>query len=314
MEASSIGDGTLEAKAAIRRGALVFSATPVLLVNKKLFDEDKDKDAAVPAAEQSRLLAMAMEALPAATRRGFGDVGDGSDGSRTIKQLLHSQPFHLQPGRLAPRGLPGARRGLGLAQARLPAQRRRLLRQRARAARARHAQDGARRDADHLQRAAAVLARRAPKGLRKLHTDAGGYSKCSCRHCTGGGDLLELNKADARLESIAALDKHLKDAESPDVTPAMIERYLGLFRDDRLDSQLSGAYWLAALNYNYLGDVAAATRYATRAIQAAITEGGDEDNNDVVERRIMLADPKGHYSYRFKIIKGFVPAQDQKKA
>jgi hypothetical protein len=95
----------------------------------------------------------------------------------------------------------------------------------------------------------------------------------------------------------------LADHESTGVTKAMIDRYIKLYKEERLETRLADAYELVATNYNYLGYSKEAAKYATLSAQAGTIEGGSEANN-VIAMRILAKDPEGHYSYRMKVKKG----------
>ncbi|OIW32782.1 SET domain-containing protein [Coniochaeta ligniaria NRRL 30616] len=119
--------------------------------------------------------------------------------------------------------------------------------------------------------------------------------KCTCSQCSLPDKLAA--KSDKRLEEIASIQTQLAEFQDANVTPALIRRYIKLYKDDNLDFAIAGAYTLAALNYNMLGDEKMAVKYAKLAVEAGSLEHGPP-SSDVSEMRALLRSPKGHFSWR----------------
>ncbi|KAH8913085.1 SET domain-containing protein [Coniochaeta sp. PMI_546] len=136
---------------------------------------------------------------------------------------------------------------------------------------------------------------RAARQLRALH--AWGF-ECTCSQCSLPDKLAA--KSDRRLEEIVRLQAQLEDFQGLGVTPALIRRFIKLYKDDNLDFTIAGAYTLAALNYNMLGDEKMAVKYARLALEAGAIEYGPS-SSDVREMQALLRDPRGHFSWRKRL-------------
>lgn len=136
---------------------------------------------------------------------------------------------------------------------------------------------------------------RATRQQRALH--AWGF-QCTCAQCTLRDNLAA--KSDRRLEEIGRIQAQLEDVQGAGVTSVLIRRYIKLFRDDSLDFAIAGAYTLAALNYNMLGDEKMAVKYAGLALEAGGIEYGPT-SSDVRQMQALLRDPRGHFSWRKRL-------------
>ncbi|KAL0939516.1 HET domain containing protein [Colletotrichum truncatum] len=120
---------------------------------------------------------------------------------------------------------------------------------------------------------------------------------CGCSQCS-----LAKRKAaasDKRLVEIQDTERKLSDITAK-VTTSLIEKLLKLYEEERLESKLAGAYTLAALNFNLLGDKNKATKYAKLAVEAGVIENGS-DAPDVEAMRVLAADPKKHFTWRGRL-------------
>lgn len=79
----------------------------------------------------------------------------------------------------------------------------------------------------------------------------------------------------------------------------MIEEYLTLYRKERLEFKIAGAYTLAALNYNLFGKADMAKKYARLSVEAGLLESGP-DSGDVRQMEILADNPKSHWSWNMK--------------
>jgi hypothetical protein len=79
----------------------------------------------------------------------------------------------------------------------------------------------------------------------------------------------------------------------------MIEQLLALYKKERLEFKIAGAYTLAALSYNMFGKLGMARKYARQSVEAGLLESGP-DALDVREMRDLADDPKSHWSWNMK--------------
>ncbi|TGJ79117.1 hypothetical protein E0Z10_g9644 [Xylaria hypoxylon] len=120
---------------------------------------------------------------------------------------------------------------------------------------------------------------------------------CACPHCTLSKK--DSDASDDRLLAISRIESELSDFSSQASSPAMIEEYMSLYRTERLEHNVAGAYTLAALNYNLFGKAGMAKKYAQLSIEAGLLESGP-DAADVREMRILADYPKSHWSWNIK--------------
>ncbi|RYC60078.1 hypothetical protein CHU98_g6128 [Xylaria longipes] len=123
-----------------------------------------------------------------------------------------------------------------------------------------------------------------------------GFS-CSCSHCTLSKK--ESAASDSRLLTISQMESELSDFNSKITSPAMIEEYVALYKEERLEFKIAGAYTLAALNYNLFGKAGMAKKHARLSIEAGLLEGGP-DAADVRQMKILADNPKSHWSWNMK--------------
>ncbi|KAJ9149453.1 SET domain-containing protein [Pleurostoma richardsiae] len=146
----------------------------------------------------------------------------------------------------------------------------------------------------------------APRAERRARArDAWGFA-CSCAQCRL--PRAQADRSDARLAEIQRVEAALadlrpapRDGERLEVVDAaLVERLLRLYRAERLGARVAGAYTLAALNFNLLGDAARAAEYARLAAEAAAREHGEEAP-DVAAMKVLAEDPRGHFTYRGRL-------------
>ncbi|KAI0458791.1 SET domain-containing protein [Xylaria acuta] len=123
-----------------------------------------------------------------------------------------------------------------------------------------------------------------------------GFS-CSCSHCTLSKK--ESDASDSRLLTISQIESELSDFNSKTSSPTMIEEYVALYKRERLEFKIAGAYTLAALNYNLFGKAGMAKKYARLSIEAGLFESGP-DAADVQQMEILADDPRSHWSWNMK--------------
>ncbi|KAK3368386.1 hypothetical protein B0H63DRAFT_423049 [Podospora didyma] len=299
QEAEVVDKGIgLVANKTLRRGKTLMSWSPVLMVHKDVMNE-------VRKADRLNLLERAVTFLPDATRAKFDRQragGPKGDITRTVEQIIKGAPFEID---------------LGFA---------------------RHADDHSKHYVNYPEISAVfqhdcrpnvayhvdnnlalrtVIARRTsvgeeltiayidplePRAERQAWVKKNrGYGiPCPCDACNKKGRLDALKESEDRVAEILSIRAELRNHDSKIITFDMIERFLKLLDQERLQVKLAEAYELAAVNFNYLGDDVRAKKYADLAVQAGMIEGG-VDSNDVIAMRIMASDVKGHYSYRFTL-------------
>lgn len=275
----------------IKRGAQLMAWSPVLMVRKTFFDD-------VPPKEQDGLLAAAFRFLPEATQKKFqGQVFVANAGkSRTLKDIVLRHSFETDVGWAAQgrdeyhyASYPEASAfhhdcrpnvafyidGAHVHHTTV----------------ARKIQPGEELTITYINNPLQSVRER--KKMVKKWTG----SECSCSLCSAPKDMLKTSED--RLKEIRRLQAKLSDHESKGVTKAMIDRFIKLYKEERLETRLSEAYELVAINYNYLGLSKEAGKYATLSAQSASIEGGADANN-AIAMRILAKDPEGHYSFKMK--------------
>ncbi|KAJ2905558.1 HET domain containing protein [Zalerion maritima] len=138
----------------------------------------------------------------------------------------------------------------------------------------------------------------APRDERQKRSLAAWGFSCDCPACSQHNLLVKLS--DERLAEIHELESKLQSYGSEGITAKMIERLLKLYKQEKLESRVFGAYTLAALNYNMLGWDRMAVKYAKMAVEEGTIEGGPEAP-DVVAMRVLAGDPRGHFTWRGRV-------------
>lgn len=127
---------------------------------------------------------------------------------------------------------------------------------------------------------------------------------CSCSLCTQ--PLPQTSASDARIEQIAELRVDLEDySPESEACPAMAELLVSLYEQERMWGPIAEAYALAAIEYNGVGDVWMAQRYARLAVEAGLLYGGPHDE-DVRVMQELLRDPWAHWSWMLRATKRMV--------
>lgn len=120
---------------------------------------------------------------------------------------------------------------------------------------------------------------------------------CGCSQCSLRDDLA--SQSDQRLVEIRELERQLMDF-SFKVTSKMIDRFLKLHAEERLESKLAGTYTTAAMNYNLLGRKKEAVKYAKLAVEAGEIEYGAAAA-DIESMRGLAANPTKHFTWRGRL-------------
>ncbi|KAJ9149306.1 Histone-lysine N-methyltransferase SMYD3 [Pleurostoma richardsiae] len=286
----------LLANATIKRGTPLTAIPPVLLVHKSFLDDS-------PIRSKRRLLSAALDLLPPPTRDLYAFQRDPLGRRYDVKDALLAHPFEVDLG--------GAVRD----PANPDAHARHHASYPEAAALAHDCRPGV---AFHIDAALAlrtVAARRIAPGeaLSVAFVDPmlpgaerrewvrrwRGGGGCGCAACAGSGDSAEARRSDERLAEIKSIEERLRDPRG-EVTVDVVGRLVALYKEERLQTKMAGAYWLTALGYNNLGERALAVKYGNLAIAAAAVENGP-GSVEALEMSIMVKDPEGHYSWRAKM-------------
>jgi hypothetical protein len=119
---------------------------------------------------------------------------------------------------------------------------------------------------------------------------------CTCQQCSLPRP--EVHESDKRLMAISQTEDKL-GAMDDAVTPRMIEKLIRLYKEERMEFKIAGAYTLAALNYNRLGNERLARKYADLAVEAGVLESGPEAM-DVLTMQELARDPRAHFTWNTK--------------
>lgn len=96
------------------------------------------------------------------------------------------------------------------------------------------------------------------------------------------------------------LRRELDDYASSAPTPETAELLVTLYELEGLQVRVYEAYYRAALEWNGAGDSARAVRYARLCLDRGLLLRG-EDRPFVESMRAMVKDPRGHWSWRFRV-------------
>lgn len=293
----------LTATKKIRRGKPLSSISPVLLVHKDLFEDIVKKK------ERTKLLEAAINYLPDATREAFNKQRQRpgfppGEKLRSVEEVLFAHPFEIDLG-AGYRQDHSSKHYINYPEVSAFQHDCRPNvswyidnNMQLRTTVARKVAEG---DELAISYIDPLLPRKKRSEWVKRHRGYGKDPKgCPCQACTHKNKPTLQKNSDKNMEEIESIRAELRNHDSKKVTVAMIDKFIKLFREERLNVKYAEAYELAALNYNYLGEDEKAKKYADLAVQAGIVEGG-KDSNDVIAMKIMASDVKGHYSYRFSL-------------
>ncbi|QDS71708.1 hypothetical protein FKW77_008461 [Venturia effusa] len=122
--------------------------------------------------------------------------------------------------------------------------------------------------------------------------------QCSCSLCTQPEPHTQVS--DLRIKRIVALSAELEDYTSEsEATTSMAELLISLYEQERLHGPIAEAYALAAIEFNGVGEAWTAEKYAQLAVQTGLLYGGptDPDVRVMVE---LLDDPWSHWSWMLR--------------
>ncbi|KAK3314188.1 hypothetical protein B0H66DRAFT_483401 [Apodospora peruviana] len=130
------------------------------------------------------------------------------------------------------------------------------------------------------------------------------HFSCTCQRCGGhspDSDTHILEESDSRVSQINQLRRELDDY-SASATPEKAELLVALYELEGAHVRLYEAHYRAALEWNGVGDAAKASRYARMCLANGLVLRGP-DRPFVESMRALVADPTGHWSWRFRVNK-----------
>ncbi|CAJ2513874.1 Uu.00g019930.m01.CDS01 [Anthostomella pinea] len=273
----------LVANKAIRRGEPIVAAKPALLVHRGLFEDLSPEDL-------YELLDMAVDSLPKTGRESYMAQA-GEMGGHLATNILFTNSYQINLGE--PDGFhygtyPDVSRLNHDCRPNLAFYIDQNLTHHTRAVR--DIKPGEELTVSYIDPLQVRIARQ--ERLRNTL----GFS-CGCSQCSLPKS--EADASDARLLSIQEIESELSDFNSQAASPAMIERLMTLYEEERLVFNMAGAYTFAALNHNLSGRAEMAQKYARMAVEADILEEGPH-SSDVQSMQILASNPKGHWSFNLK--------------
>jgi len=121
---------------------------------------------------------------------------------------------------------------------------------------------------------------------------------CGCSQCQLPAKAAA--QSDRRLQEMKEIEARLADVNDREITTGLLRKLVKLYKDERMEVEMGGAYTLIALNYNMLGDAKMAAKYAELAREAVIIEGGSEAG-DAEAMRVLAEAPKKHFTWRARL-------------
>ncbi|KAL3420942.1 hypothetical protein PVAG01_07387 [Phlyctema vagabunda] len=120
---------------------------------------------------------------------------------------------------------------------------------------------------------------------------------CDCSLCSKSQDSIAVS--DNRIQQIIDLQANLADwSRQSNASPAMAESLMALYVEEDLHAAEATGHIFAAMSYNAAGDASKAQYFAARALESGmVNRGVDGGNNDVEDVRILLSNPKSHWTY-----------------
>ena len=269
----------------LRRGDVVMTEYPAVLVHRSL------EQSTIPQREQFALLDAAVDQLPLARREAFL-AQMGHFGGHRITDILTTNAFQLDLG-----GPDGKHYGSFPGVSRFNHDCRpnvafyisdRLA----------HITTVVRDVAAGGELSITYLDSSTPRVERQSRTRNAWGFPCGCSQCRLSDAASA--KSDDRLVEMKKIEKEISDPLSTGVTPALLRKLVKLYKDERLECEVGGAYTLVALNYNMLGDATAAVKFAKLAEEAVVIEGG-ADVGDAQAMRELARAPKQHFTWRRRL-------------
>ncbi len=108
-----------------------------------------------------------------------------------------------------------------------------------------------------------------------------------------------LAESESRVKQMRQLQTVLDDYSSQ-ATPEQAELLVALYELEGLQVRIYEAYYRAALEWNGVGNAAAAVKYARLCLDKGLLLRG-EDRPFVESMRSLVRDAEGHWSWRFRV-------------
>ncbi|KIJ39063.1 hypothetical protein M422DRAFT_175701 [Sphaerobolus stellatus SS14] len=126
---------------------------------------------------------------------------------------------------------------------------------------------------------------------------------CTCSLCSLPPSYI--SASDRRLQLITSLQDQLTTdwSVTHPLSPEAGETLVSLYIQERLESEISQAYMLAALAYAAVGEEYPAIKYAALAVEYGLLISGPEDE-EVVAIKEFLEDPKLHWAWMRRLGRG----------
>jgi hypothetical protein len=87
-------------------------------------------------------------------------------------------------------------------------------------------------------------------------------------------------------------------------TTELADLMISLYEQERMWGPIAEAYSFAALEYNGVGALSAAQKYARLSVEVGLIYGGPHDE-DVKQMEALAEDPGGHWSWMLRTEKSF---------
>ncbi|KAK0732120.1 hypothetical protein B0H67DRAFT_566710 [Lasiosphaeris hirsuta] len=269
----------------LSRGAVVTTESPAVLIHRGFLET-------IPAAEQHPLLDQAITHLPPPLRAAFL-AQMGHFGGHRVADILATNSFQMDLG-----GADGHHYGNFPAVSRFNHDCRPNVAFRVAGGGLVHTTTVVRDVAPGEELAISYLDSFESRERRRQRAKMAWGFECACSQCSLGEEAVR--RSDARLEEIRRVEGVLGDFQSTGVDAALLRKLVKLYRDERLDAGVAGAYTLVALSYNMLGDARLAVKYAKLAREAVIIERGPEAGDAEAMRELAEA-PKEHFTWKARV-------------
>jgi len=122
---------------------------------------------------------------------------------------------------------------------------------------------------------------------------------CSCSACSAPAQ--EISASDTRIARIEALQSQLTDlSPTRNASIATAEELVSLYEEESLSAPIAEAYYYAALECSYSGDLGCVKKWARKAAEVGRLWRGP-DHADTRRWEALLADPEAHETWLYKL-------------
>ncbi|TLD19341.1 lysine methyltransferase [Venturia nashicola] len=125
--------------------------------------------------------------------------------------------------------------------------------------------------------------------------------QCACSHCRATSNFIDLS--DDRVNEINLLERYLENRQiAPADSTAMAELLVDLYEQEGLDSFISKAYAIAALEWNGTGHEYRARSWAYRSVKAGLVASQVAGVEEYMEDMQALLDgARKHWSWKYRV-------------